>query len=109
MEDQFVCKARQVVENNLTNYDFKVTDLHEQLNMSHSNLHRKLKALTGFSALEFIHHVRLQKAQYLLRHTVEPVSNIAYDTGYSDPGHFSRVFKKEAGMSPSDYREKGSF
>jgi signal transduction histidine kinase/DNA-binding response OmpR family regulator/streptogramin lyase len=104
MENTFLQKARKVVEKNLTNYDFKVSDFHDQLNMSHSNLHRKLKQLVGLSANEFIHYVRLEKAKKMLRQTNEPVSNIAFDTGYKDPGHFSRVFKKETGVSPTEFR-----
>jgi AraC-like DNA-binding protein len=106
MENTFLKKARKIVEKNLTNYDFKVSDFHDQLNMSHSNLHRKLKQLVGLSANEFIHYVRLEKAKKMLCQTDEPVSNIAFDTGYKDPGHFSRVFKKEFGLSPSEYRKK---
>ncbi len=106
MENKFVRQARQVVEANMTNYDFSVKNLCEALQMSHSNLHRKLKALTGYSSNEFILHIRLEKARWLLCNTEEPISNIAYDSGFGDPGYFSRAFRKKMGLSPSEYREK---
>ncbi len=104
MEQEFVTQVKKVVEQNLTNYDFSVKDLCDKMIMSHSQLHRKLTALTGHSANQFIRHIRLEKARQMLHQTNEPVSNIAYDTGFKDPQYFSRVFKKDTGLSPTEFR-----
>ena len=73
--------------------------------MSHSQLHRKISALTGYSTIKFIRFVRLTKAKKMLINTHEQISSIAYDTGFSDPDYFSRVFRKEFGLSPSEFRK----
>ena len=72
--------------------------------MSHSQLHRKLDALTGCSPNQFIRIIRLDKAKELLKHPVNSIAFIALDCGYSDPGYFARVFKQECGVTPQEWR-----
>lgn len=63
--------------------------------MSHSQLHRKLDALTGCSPNKFIRIIRLSKAKELLKHPDNSIGSIALDCSYNDPGYFERVFKQE--------------
>ena len=81
-------------------------DLCLNMQMSHSQLHRKVVALTGESIQKFINAVRLSKARELLIHSSMNISQIAYETGFSDPAYFARVFSKEFGHSPSEWRKK---
>lgn len=74
--------------------------------MSHSQLHRKLEALTNCSPYRFIRLVRLQKAKTLLTNSTLSIAVIALDCGNSDPGYFARVFKQEYGVSPQELRNK---
>jgi signal transduction histidine kinase/ligand-binding sensor domain-containing protein/DNA-binding response OmpR family regulator len=104
-EDTFVQRVREVVNQHLLDTDFSVEQLCREMAMSNSQLHRKLTALTGYSASRFIRYIRLTQAKTLLRDTDDPVVNIAYDSGFSDPNYFSRSFKKEFGITPSDFRE----
>ena len=71
--------------------------------MSHSQLHRKLTALTGYSPNKFIRFIRLSKAKEKIIQTEETIGNIAFDTGFRDPVYFARVFKKEFGMTPTEF------
>ncbi|MCK6691864.1 MAG: ATP-binding protein [Thermoanaerobaculia bacterium] len=104
-EDQFVQKVREVVEAHLDDSSFDVEQLCRQMAMSHSQLHRKLSALTGLAATRFIRQVRLNKAKELLRDPALKITSVAYDTGFSDPGYFGRVFRQEFGVSPQEWRE----
>jgi len=106
IEDQFLQKAINNIENNLDDSDFGTLQLARLAAMSESQLYRKLKALTGRSTALFIRSIRLQKAQELLKTTKLNVSEVAYKTGFSDPAWFSRVFKEEFGESPIAYRDK---
>lgn len=106
MEDRFVKRALELVEEELENPDFSVDDFCKALNLSHSQVHRKLSALTGLSANRFIRHIRLNRAKELLRNPEASVLSVAFDTGFSDPNYFGRVFRKEFGMSPSQWREE---
>ena len=58
------------------------------------------------SPVDFLRHVRIQRAEELIKRSNYPVSQIAYAVGFSDPKYFSKCFKKETGMTPSEYREK---
>ena len=106
MEDQFVKKVRCVVEAQLDNPGFDVEQLCRTMAMSHSQLHRKLSALTGYPATRFIRLVRLNKAKELLQNPALSISAIAFDTGFNDPSYFGRVFRQEVGMSPQEWRER---
>ena len=105
-EDYFVLKVRRSVEAHLDDYEFNVEQLCKDVGMSHSQLHRKLSAVTGLSANKFIRSIRLNKAKELLRQ--EPplsVIAVAMDCGFNDPGYFGRVFKKEFGRTPGEWQE----
>ena len=74
------------------------------LAMSRMQLHRKITALTGQTANEFIRNLRLQKAaQLILKHTGD-IAEIAYDTGFTSPSYFAECFKKYFGKSPTEYQ-----
>ena len=76
--------------------------------MSKASLYRKLKALTGQSTNEFLQNFRLKYAARLLTESDRPISDIAYDVGFSDPYYFSRAFKKLFEMSPKQWRQEHS-
>ncbi|MCB9341337.1 MAG: helix-turn-helix domain-containing protein [Lewinellaceae bacterium] len=105
VEDYFVKKVRRAVEAHLDDYDFNVEALCRAVGMSHSQLHRKLTAVTGLSANKFIRYIRLNKAKELLQDPDTSISAVAFDTGFNDPSYFGRVFKQEFGMTPVEWRE----
>ncbi len=107
-EHAFVKKVREIVEANFTNYEFSVEQLCKQVFMSHSQLHRKLEALTGCSPNKFIRIVRLNKAKELLANPSLSIAAIALDCGYNDPGYFARIFKQEYGITPQEWRNSKS-
>ncbi|MBX3242655.1 MAG: helix-turn-helix domain-containing protein [Chitinophagaceae bacterium] len=104
IEDGFVKKVREAVEQNLTDVNFTVEKLCRLVFMSHSQLHRKLEALTGCSPNKFIRMIRLKKARELLQNSSNSIAAVALDCGYSDPGYFSRVFRQEYGVTPQEWR-----
>lgn len=105
IEDQFLQKAINFIEDNMDDSDFGRLQLTQLIGMSESQLYRKLKALTGKSTALFIRSIRLQKAMELLKTTTLNVSEVAYETGFSHPAWFSRVFKEEFGESPVALRD----
>jgi DNA-binding response OmpR family regulator/two-component sensor histidine kinase len=104
IEDEFVRKIRNVIEDNVTEASFSVEQLCKLVFMSHSQLHRKLEALTGCPPNKFIRIIRLNKAKALLENTSNSIASIAMDCGYSDPGYFARVFKQEYQVTPQEWR-----
>jgi len=106
-EHEFVKKIREIVEANFSNDDFSVEQLCKMIFMSHSQLHRKLEALTGCSPNKFIRIVRLNKAKELLMDPALSIAAVSIDCGYNDPGYFARVFKQEYGSTPQEWRGSG--
>jgi two-component system, sensor histidine kinase ChiS len=76
------------------------------MNMSVSQLSRKLHALIDQPPGQMIRSYRLQRAAELLKKTSETVSEICYKVGFSDHAYFSRAFKKQFGVSPTDYQDQ---
>jgi signal transduction histidine kinase/ligand-binding sensor domain-containing protein/DNA-binding NarL/FixJ family response regulator len=108
LENVFVIKVRKAIEAHLDSPDFDVEKLCRYLAMSHSQVHRKLTALTGLSATHFIRYVRLVKAKEMIKSSGYSISAIAMDCGFDDPAYFSRVFKQEFGLTPQGWREQNS-
>jgi len=104
VEEAFLKKVREAIEKNLTDAGFTVEQLGKLVFISHSQLHRKLEALTGCSPNKFIRIIRINKAKVLLKNPANSIGSIALDCGYNDPGYFARVFKQECGVTPQEWR-----
>lgn len=104
VEDEFVIKVRELVHERLKDFNFTVEDLAKGLHLSQSQLGRKLSALTGLTPNRFIRNARLKKAERLLLESEESITSIAFESGFNDPSYFIRVFKKEKGQTPQEWR-----
>ncbi len=103
-EAAFVQHFRRLVEDQLTDPDFSVPALCKSMGLSHTQLHRKLKAITGLSAIQLIRQIRLDKAKELLAETELNISEIAYRVGFAHPPALHRACKRWFGAAPSEYR-----
>ncbi len=103
LDENFLQKAIRTVEEQGSDSGFGLDDLCDALNVSRSNLHRKLKALTGQSTTEFIRSIRIHRAAKLLRQPGASVSEVAYQVGFDTRSYFSKCFSEQMGMSPSDW------
>ncbi len=101
LEDAFVQKVKTAILDRLSDPSLTVEKLSRALALSQSQLHRKLTALTGKNATQFIRAIRLARAMELLKTGDMNVSEVAYAVGFDDPKYFSRVFGEEFGMPPS--------
>jgi signal transduction histidine kinase/ligand-binding sensor domain-containing protein/DNA-binding response OmpR family regulator len=106
VDDRFLNKAVQIVEDHLAESEFNVDDFVREMRMNRSSLHIKLKALTNKSTTEFIRSIRLKTAAALLKQSNLSISEIAYKTGFATPPYFSKCFKKSFGILPTDYRNE---
>jgi DNA-binding response OmpR family regulator/nitrogen-specific signal transduction histidine kinase len=102
-DEKFLKNAVVAVEEHIDDPDFDVSGLVSHTGMSRSVMYRKLKALTGQSANEFINTIRLKRAAQLLKKQKLSVSEITYMVGYNDPQYFSKCFKKQFGQTPSQF------
>jgi len=75
----------------------------KMMHMSRTQLHRKIKEITGLSTTEFIRSIRLREAAKLLKLNSDYVTQVGYQIGFSDHSYFSKCFKKQFGVSPSVY------
>ncbi len=104
-EDALTEKIVQFINENMSNPDLKIDDIAVAMGMSRSVLYGKIKNAVGMKPIDFVRHIRIMRATELLCNTDETLSSIAYSLGFSDPKYFSKVFKKEMGIIPSEYRE----
>ncbi|MGE0772697.1 MAG: helix-turn-helix domain-containing protein, partial [Cyclobacteriaceae bacterium] len=74
-----------------------------EIGLSRVQLYRKVSGLTDMSVNELIRKLRLQRAAQLLAQQWGPVSQVAYEVGFSNLSYFSKVFKEEFGVLPSEY------
>ncbi|MFY0652251.1 MAG: response regulator [Cyclobacteriaceae bacterium] len=108
VHQKFINDLKSIVEENISNELFSVDDLSNQANMSRSQLHRKLKALTDQSATTFIRNYRLHRAVDLLKQNSGNVTETAYRVGFNSQTYFSSSFHELFGCSPTEYLQKGS-
>lgn len=103
-EERFLQQAISVVEAHLADSAFDVEKLSAALNLSRMQLHRKLKALTNQSATEFVRQLRLQRAADLLRQRSATVSEVAFGVGFESLSYFTKAFRDQYGMVPSEFK-----
>lgn len=100
-EDKFILNVKQIITDNLENNKLNGETIAQQIGISRMQLHRKLKALTNLTTSKIIQHIRLETAYKLIEEQELNISEISYRTGFSNPNHFSRVFKQKYGTAPS--------
>jgi signal transduction histidine kinase/DNA-binding response OmpR family regulator/streptogramin lyase len=107
-DELFVQQALESIEKNMSNPDYAVDDLGRDVGMSRTQLYRKLKALTGQSANEFIRVIRLKRAAQLLEQNQLTIAEVTYEVGFTDLKYFRECFKKLFGVTPSEFVQKTS-
>ncbi|MFD1615310.1 response regulator [Gelatiniphilus marinus] len=103
IDSKLLNRIQSLLDDQLTDPNFGAQVFSDQIGLSRMHLHRKLKALTGFSTTEFIRIQRLKLAAKLLKDGGVNISEIAYTVGFNQPAYFSTCFKQYFGCSPSDY------
>lgn len=103
MDKHFLERTVQIISDRLGHSGFNVDALAQKTYMSRQQLNRKLKALTGRTASEFIRLIRLKRAIVLLGNNHATITEISYQVGFSNPSHFSRSFHQEYGKTPSAF------
>ena len=106
VDEQFLDNLQRILDDQLEKSSFTIEDLCQLLGMSRMQLHRKLKALTGLSASEFIRSQRLKLASELLKKSDINISQVGYSVGFNDHAYFSKCFKKMYHCTPSEYQKK---
>ena len=101
-EPLFIIRFKDVVEARLTDSDLTVDDLAAAMNLSRVQLYRKVKAISGSSPNELLRTARLNRGYQLLVKGDKTISEVAYDVGFTAPSYFTKCFKDEFGISPSD-------
>jgi len=102
-DELFLRQAMDIVEENMSNTEFSVDQLVREMGVSRSKLYLKLKALTGQSSSEFVRTVRLKRAVQLLENSNYSVKEVMYMTGFNTASYFSKCFKRQFGIVPSEY------
>lgn len=106
--DVLMERIMKSLNDNISEPDFNVEKLSADVGISRAQLHRKMKEITGISTGEFIRNLKLEQAARLIRKGDVNITQVAYSVGFNNPTHFSTVFKKHFGMSPSEYAESHS-
>lgn len=101
MDTRFLQNVRSVIEMNMDDETFGVTELSDKIGLSRSQLHRKLSSLTGLSPNEVIRNMRLQKAKILIEQKTGTIAEIAYRCGFNSPAYFSKCFRDYYGITPA--------
>jgi signal transduction histidine kinase/ligand-binding sensor domain-containing protein/DNA-binding response OmpR family regulator len=103
---EFLEKCIVIVESHLDDEQFSIKNLSDEIGMSHSNLYKKIKAISGGSANEFIRYIRLRKAAEIMLNTDCTVAEAAYKVGINNAKYFREQFSKLFGINPSEYIKK---
>ena len=103
LDEEFMSKAIQVVEENISNEDFTSDELASQLCMSRSSLYLKMNSISGEPPANFIRRIRFNKACKLLLEGRYSISEISGMVGFGSSSYFSTSFKKYVGCLPSEY------
>ena len=105
-DEMLMERIMKVVNEHMSDSDFNVEVLTKEVGISRAQLHRKMKEMTGLPVSEFIRNIRLEQAVRLLKEQKINVTQVAYSVGFSNLAHFSTVFRKQFGVSPSEYIEQ---
>ncbi len=104
-EQKFIDSLNQIIEQQMSNADLSIDEIAQEMNMSRSQFYNKVRNLTGYKPNEYLRTMRLQRAaEMLLNQDNLNVSEISFAVGYNDSLYFSKCFKKQFGLSPTQYK-----
>ena len=103
MDDKFLTRMNEIIEENFSNPELSVDFLAEKLCISRSGLFAKIKTLANITPNELIQVVRLKKAAILLAENKYRINEICYMVGFNNPSYFSKCFQKQFGMKPGEF------
>lgn len=102
---KFTNAFTSLIEENISNPQFGISEIGRELGLSRGQLYRKVKSTLGYSVNDYIVKIRLKKAKYLLANEQMSIAEIAHQTGFRTSAYFSTVFKNALDCTPSEYRE----
>ncbi len=105
MDSQFIDKLNKYFRAHLSESELRVEDLCTEFALSHTQIYRKTKSLIGIGPNELLRLVRLERSKELLHDTDLSIADITYDVGFTSPSYFAKCFRKQYGITPSEYRE----
>ncbi len=97
-------KLMAFLEKHIADPSLRMEDMAEEVNLSRTAFYSKMRSIVGMPPVEFVRHIRLQRAEQLVAQSKDSFSQIAYAVGFADPKYFSKCFRKATGMTPSEYR-----
>jgi len=98
----FLTKVTEYIIENISNADLSIEELSGKMNLSRSQLYRKIKSLSGHSATEFLRVIRLEQARKLITIKKVPINEACYQVGFGTPSYFSKCYKEHFGLLPSE-------
>lgn len=102
-EQAFLTQVNAIIADHLSDSDFNVEAIGQEIGLSRVQLYRKVKALTGNSVVDVLRKARLAHARHLLATTARTISEVAYDAGFSSPSYFTKCFRDEYGQTPGEF------
>ena len=106
IDQKFLQKVFNLINQHISDPSLSVESLVENLALSRSVFHRKILSLVGETPGDVIRGIRLKKAAELIEQKFGNLSEIGLEVGFNNPAYFSEAFKKQFGMSPSQYQQK---
>ena len=97
-------KLMAFLEARISDPSLRMEDMADEVNLSRTAFYSKMRSIVGMPPVEFVRHIRLQRAELLVAKSKDSFSQIAYAVGFADPKYFSKCFRKATGMTPSEYR-----
>lgn len=105
-EDQeMMQQLMKFIEEHVDDDGLRIDDMAQAVGLGRSVFYERLKSLVGVSPIDFLRQLRMQRAKELIKRSSMNVSQVAYAVGFTDPKYFTKCFKKETGMTPSEYRD----
>lgn len=108
IEDAFIGKIIQVLEANLDDDEFCISQLCRELAVSHTQLYRKFKSVSNLTITEYFKALRLYKSRDLLSTSTMNVTEVAFASGFKNLSYFSREFTHRFGKSPKEFKTLSS-
>ena len=105
-DDALMERIMRSINEHIGDSEYNVENLTTDVGISRAQLHRRMKEMTGISTGEFIRNLRLEQAARLIKENKINITQVAYSVGFNNQSHFSTVFRKHFGMTPSEYAHK---